>query len=187
MAILSLAYTTVLDHRSSHLALVPRIPFTLAKENVSGVAYQMFLQVDTVDGDSADQKHHGEIDVDSFAWSQVRGASASKPTMDGFRVTMPMSSASPKLFLYSAGGTKIPRAVLTVRAAGSQQDFLKWMLTDVRIVSYQTVGNTRGDGVQDQIVLGFGKVDVEYRPVLPNGTVGPAVQAGWDLRTGKSS
>ena len=158
-----------------------------ASDPSSRTGYEMFLKVDTIDGDVADSKHRSEISVDSFAWSQLRGATATKPTMDGFRITMPVSSASAKLFLYGAGGTRIPRIVLSVRTTGAQQDFLKWIFTDARIIGYQTVGNTKGDGIEDQIILGFGKVETEYRRVMQDGTLGEAVRAGFDQRTGKTN
>lgn len=144
--------------------------------------YEMFLKLDTIAGESTDLKHRGEISVDSFAWGESRSMGATRPTMDGIKITMPANKASPRLFLYTAGGLKVGRAVLSVRMAGSATDMLKWILTDSQIVSYQTVGNTHGDGVMDQITLVPGKVEVELVP--GDGTA--TVKAGWDQRTGKS-
>lgn len=160
----------------------------LAKENVSGgPTYDLFLKVDTIAGDANDAKHKNEIVVDSFSWEEGRAINASRPTMDGFRVTMPASSASPKFFLYGAGGTKIPRIVLSVKIRGSQQDFLKWTLTNAQVLSYKTVGNVHGDGISDQITFSFSKIEAEYRQPLPDGTLGPVIQGGWDQRTNKAS
>lgn len=150
--------------------------------NTSGQPqYEMFLKLDNLQGESADMKHKGEIPVDSFAWSGTRPAGAKQPSLNGLTVTIPTGRASPKLFLNMAGALKISRAVLSVRKAGSGDDFLKWILTDTFITSYQTVGNTHGDGVTDQIVLMPGKIEVELKAA--DGTV---VKSGWDLRTGKS-
>lgn len=144
--------------------------------------YEMFLKLDTIAGDATDQKHRGEITVDSFAWGETRSSGATRPSMEGFKVTMPANKASPRLFLYTAGGLKIGRAVLSVRTAGAGSDMLQWILTDVQIVSYQTVGNTHGDGVMDQITLVPGKIEVALVPSDGSATV----KAGWDQRTGKS-
>jgi type VI secretion system secreted protein Hcp len=144
--------------------------------------YEMFLKLDTIPGDSTDQKHKAEIAVDSFAWGETRGMGAGKPSMDGLVVTLPANKASPKLFLYTAGGLKISRVVLSVRSAGAGSDMLRWILTDAQIVSYKTVGNTHGDGVMDQITLVPGKIEVE---LLPSDGSAP-MKAGWDQRTGKS-
>ncbi len=144
--------------------------------------YEMFLKLDTITGESTDPHHRGEILIDSFAWGETRSIASTKPTMDGFTFTMPVNKASPKIFLYTAGGLKIGRSVLSVRKIGSSADSLRWILTDAKIVSYQTVGNTHGDGVSDQIVLVPGKIEVELVPKDGSATV----KAGWDQRTGKS-
>jgi type VI protein secretion system component Hcp len=80
----------------------------------------------------------------------------------------------------------MPRVVLSVRRAGSDQDFLKWILTDARVASFQTVGNIHGDGVQDAVTFVFSKIEVEYRQTLPDGSLGTTVRAGWDQRTNKA-
>ncbi len=160
----------------------------LAKDDASGSkSYDMFLKVDTVTGDATDQKHRNEISVDSFSWSESRGVGTARPTMDGFIVTMPASTASPKLFLYGAGGTRVPRVVLSVKMKGGTQDFLKWVLIDAQVISYKTVANTYGDGVVDQVTFSFAKIENEYHQVLPDGSLGPAVKAAWDQRTNKAS
>ncbi|OGJ66637.1 hypothetical protein A3A67_00390 [Candidatus Peribacteria bacterium RIFCSPLOWO2_01_FULL_51_18] len=152
----------------------------VAKEDAS--VYKMFLKVDTVTGDSADEKHRSETDADSFAWQIQRDASSGRPAMDGFRVTMRVSKASPSLFLYGAAGTRVPKVILAVRRDNSKEDFLKWILTDVYVASFKTVGNTQGDGLQDEVVFGFSKIEVEYKQ-----TDGKTVRKGWDIRTNKSS
>lgn len=144
--------------------------------------YEMFLKLDTLGGGSTDTRHRDEIVIDSFSWGETRSQGATRPTMEGLTVTLQNGKASPRLFLYTAGGLKISRGVLTVRRAGTNDDFLVWTLTDSQIVSYKTVGNTHGDGVQDQIVIVPGKIEVSLKP-----SDGSAVQkAGWDQRTGKS-
>lgn len=144
--------------------------------------YRMFLKLDTIAGESADAQHRNEIEIDSFSWGASRNAGAGKTTLGELTFTMPTNKASAKVMLYMAGGLKISRAVLSVRKNGKPDDFLKWILTDAYAVSYQTVGNTHGDGVVDQVKLSAGKVEIEYRPA--DGSA--VVKAGWDQRTGKS-
>jgi type VI secretion system secreted protein Hcp len=144
--------------------------------------YDMFLKLDTLPGGSSDARHRDEIEIDSFSFGTERGQSATRPSMKSFIVTLPVGKASPRLFLYTAGGLKITRGVLSVRRTGTNDDFLKWILTDMKIVSYTTVGNTHGDGVMDQLVLVPGKVEVELKP--SDGS--SVMKAGWDQRTGKS-
>lgn len=190
LALLSLiAMVLVARERASESPRVAEIGVltAAAATDVTGEqVYDMFLRVDTIQGQSADEKHRDQIEVDSFAWQEGRTRTAGKPSMESFRITMPVSKASPRLFLYVAGGIQIPKAVLSVRRRGAPDDFLRWTLTDVQPVSFRTVGNTHGDGVQDELVFSFSKVEVEYREPLPNGTLAPAIKAGWDQRTNKS-
>ncbi len=184
LAVLSYAYSIGLDQSGKTMqARQIGIMTALAADDASG--YEIFLKLDAIQGDSDDSKHRNEIVVDSYAWTEVRAVGAPKVSMNGFTITMPVSRASAKMFLFGASGTKIARVVLSVRKDNGL-DFLKWTLTDGQITSYQTVGNTHGDGVSDQITITFGKIEVEYRQVLPDGTLGPAQNAGWDQRTGKS-
>lgn len=180
VALLSYMVAAMSEKQSRHTEASVGVLTAVAATSDSG--YEMFLKLDTIAGDSSDQKHKNEIEIDSFAWGETRGVGATRPTMDGLKITMPATKVSPRLFLYTAGGLKIPRAVLSVRRAGSDVDSLKWILTDAQITSFQTVGNVHGDGVTDQITLSPAKIEVEY---LPEGG-GASVKAGWDQRTGKS-
>lgn len=158
------------------------IPMAIAKDDRVSGNLLMFLKLDSVAGNATSVRHKGEIDIDSYAWSVERSTGSSKPSLQAFTLTLPSGRASPKLFLMSAGGVKFQRAVLSVQQSGTEQDFLRWILTDVTITSYKTVGNIHGDGITDQIVLSFAKAEVEYTP----SEGGAPVKAGWDLRTGKS-
>lgn len=180
VALLSYMVAAMSEKQSRHTEASVGVLTAVAATSDSG--YEMFLKLDTIAGDSSDQKHKNEIEVDSFAWGETRGVGATRPTMEGLKITMPATKVSPRLFLYTAGGLKITRAVLSVRRAGSDVDSLKWILTDAQITSFQTVGNVHGDGVTDQITLSPAKIEVEY---LPEGG-GASVKAGWDQRTGKS-
>lgn len=161
---------------------VSDIPMAIAKDDRVNGNLQMFLKLDTIAGNAEGAKHKGEIDIDSYAWSVERQSGSAKPSMQTFTLTLPAGRASPKLFLMNAGGVKFQRAVLAVQNAGTEQDVFRWILTDVAITSFKTVGNVRGDGIADQIILSFAKVEVEY--MLPEG--GAPIKAGWDQRTGKS-
>jgi type VI secretion system secreted protein Hcp len=128
-----------------------------------------FLKLDGVDGESADKKHAGSIDVESFSWGLTNsstntpggGAGAGRASFQDFSFTSRVSKASPKLFLACASGQHIKKAVLTVRKAGSeQQDYLQVTLTDCLVSSYQSAGESGGDAVPtDQFSLNFAKIE----------------------------
>jgi type VI secretion system secreted protein Hcp len=152
---------------------------------LNDIDLEIFLRVDGVTGEAADDTHKSDVLVDSYSFSTSRTPSAAAPAMADFLVTMPANKASAKLMVYAAGSVNVPRVVLAVRRKNGVQDFLRWTLTDAYVSSYKTVGNLHGDGVQDQVGFAFGKIEAEYRQVLPDGTYGPAVKSGWDRRTNK--
>ena len=158
------------------------------------MAIDMFLKIDGIEGESTDAKHKNEIDILFYAWSEVQpapaggaGGGAGKIAMQDLHFSMLVNKASPKLFLACAKGEHFKNAVLTVRHTGaSPAEFLKWRFTDVLISSYQTAGDVAtGTLPADHASLKFGKIEVEYSPVKPDGTLGTPVKAGWDSKTNK--
>jgi type VI secretion system secreted protein Hcp len=105
-----------------------------------------FLKIDTIEGESQDSKHKGEIDIDSWSWGATQtgahaaggGGGAGKVAMQDFHFTMKVNKASPKLMLACANGQHIPKAVLTCRKAGKeQQEYMKVTMSDLLVSSYQ--------------------------------------------------
>ena len=104
------------------------------------MAVDYFLKIDGVPGESADAKHKGEIQLESFSWGETGsggagaggGGGAGKVQMQDLVVTMVVSKASPKLMLACATGKHHKDAVLTARRAGkAQQEFLVFKFKDV--------------------------------------------------------
>jgi type VI secretion system secreted protein Hcp len=160
------------------------------------MAVDYFLKIDGIDGESQDAKHKNEIDIASFSFGEVQtGTSSSGGGSGGGKVQMQdaqftasyASKAGPKLFLACAGGDHIKKAVLVCRRAGKeQQEFLKWTFSDLLISSYQHSGH-HGDSLPSETFsLNFSKIEVEYKEQKPDGTLGGATPAGWDLKANKT-
>lgn len=158
-------------------------------------AVDYFLKVDGIEGESHDHKHKGEIDVDSWSWGETQagthsgggGGGAGKVQMQDFHFVMQVNKATPKLMLACATGQHIPKAVLTCRKAGKeQQEFLKITLSDLLVSSFQTGGSGHSDVVPtDQISLNYSKIEFEYKEQKADGTLGGAVKAGYDVKINK--
>jgi type VI secretion system secreted protein Hcp len=59
---------------------------------------------------------------------------------------------------------------------------MKFTFSDLLVSSYQT-GGSGGDVVpMEQISLNYAKIEVEYKEQKPDGTLGGAVKAGYDLK-----
>jgi type VI secretion system secreted protein Hcp len=151
----------------------------------------VFLKIEGIPGESADHRHGGEIEILSFSWGASAshagggGGGAGKVQMQDFQLVTRTSAASPLIFLATVSGQHIPSAVLTVRkAGGEQQEYMTITLRDVVISSYQQ--SSGGDVVPtDQISLNFSRIEFEYRPQNPDGSLGSPVKAGWDLKANK--
>jgi type VI secretion system secreted protein Hcp len=155
------------------------------------MAVDYFLKIDGVDSESTDNKHKNEIDVESFSWGATQtgassargaGAGAGKVSMQDFHFVMKVNKASPILMLSCATGKHIKAATLTCRkAGGDQQEYMKVVMSDLLVSSYQTGG--AGEIPTDQISLNFGKIEFEYKPQKADGTLDSPVKTGWDLKT----
>jgi type VI secretion system secreted protein Hcp len=153
-------------------------------------AFDYFLKIDGIKGESSDAVHRGEIDVESWAWGETQarppeGGRAGKVAMSDFSFTTKLSKAAPKLFLSCAEGSHIKAAWLTARRTAAKADyFLKWRFSDLLISSYQT-GASSGEAPVDQVSFNFAKIEVEYKEQKADGSFGAGFKAGWDLNANK--
>jgi len=166
------------------------------------VAFDAFLKLDGIPGDSVDAAHKGEIQVLGFQGglsnpvhigSATGGAGAGKATFQDFQFTAPVSSATPKLLLACASGQHINSAILAVRKAGGKGpggglDFLKYTLTDVFVSSVTTGGAGSDEAVHEQFSLAFAKLQVSFQAEnAAGGSAGTPITSGWDLRQNKQA
>lgn len=159
-------------------------------------AVDYFLKIEGIEGESMDHKHKGEIQIESWSFGESQsgthasggGGGAGKVQMQDFHFVMKVSKASPKLFLACATGQHIKKAVLVCRKAGKdQQEFYKTTFTDILVSSFQTGGSGHSDVVpMEQLSLNFAKIEIEYKEQKPDGTLGGAIKAGYDLKANKA-
>jgi type VI secretion system secreted protein Hcp len=154
-----------------------------------------FLKIGDIEGESADSKHKGEIDIESWSWGASQhatsgsggGGGAGKVHMQDLHFVMKMNKASPKLMLACATGKHYDKAVLTLRkAGGGQQEYAKITLGHVLVSSYQTGGSAQGDIVPlEQVSLNYDTIEMEYKDQKGDGTLGAATKAGWNQKENK--
>jgi type VI secretion system secreted protein Hcp len=135
------------------------------------MAFDAFLKLDGVPGESVDAKHKGEIEVLSFSWGATQPGVANgapsrnaKAQIDVLTIIKRVDKASPKLILQSCGGNSLPNATLTVRKnidEGQPSEFLKVKLSDVVISSLSAGGNGQTDQLPlEQLSLNFSKMEI---------------------------
>jgi hypothetical protein len=88
------------------------------------------------------------------------------------------------MFVGVAEGKHFKSAVLSVRRDGrDMQDFFKLTLSDVLLNSLQT--QSSGDSFEVRASLTYSKIEMSYRPQLPNGSSGAEIKGGWDIKQNK--
>lgn len=166
------------------------------------MAFDYFLKLEGVDGESTDDKHKDWIEIDSFSWGlgqagigedgrpgaagAAGGGAAGKVQVQDFSFVKKIDKSSPVLMLSCATGQHMKEGVLIGRKAGDKpHEYLKIKLTDILISGYQT-GGSAGDVVPtDQFSLNFAKIEFSYTPQDPRGTEGKTVTTGYDVKANK--
>ena len=161
-------------------------------------AVDMFLKVTgakqgLIKGESQDETHKGEIEIESFSYEVKQpydvsggGIGVGKRQHSPFRFRLRAQSASPKLFRAATTGEHLKEVVLTCRKAGGKQhEYLKWIFKTAFVVHYKTGCGAEGEIVPiDEIALSFQVVTIEYREQTAQGTGGGVVVAedSWKLQ-----
>ena len=156
------------------------------------MAVDVFLKIGDVKGESKDSKHEGEIDVLSWSWglsqtglgSMGGGSGAGKANFGDLNFMHALDKASPVLMLKCATGEHFADATLTSRKAGKgQQDYLIIKLKEVFITSVQPSGSS--EHPMESISLQAAKVDLEYKPQKPDGSLDAGLHFIYDIKANK--
>jgi len=152
-------------------------------------AFDMFLKLDGVEGESIDAKHPKEIEALSFSQGLSTppplpgGGGGGKASFSDFNITKLVDKSTPILFLKCAQGAHIEEALLVLRQSGANGfEFYKIKLTDVLITSVQTSGSSGGDNrPTESISLNFTKIEWTYVPQKADGTADTPVVTTWNV------
>lgn len=145
-----------------------------------------FLKIDGIDGESQDTKHPNEIRIENFTTNVVnRGRhgdyKVGKPFHDDVRFSAFVDQSYPKLKQACAIGDHIPKAVLTCRKAGkNQQEYLRITWSDLLITSCKL--DTGLEALPHvEFTISFAKKQIEYKEQKQDGSLGGAITAFVDL------
>jgi type VI secretion system secreted protein Hcp len=156
------------------------------------MAFDAFLKIDGIDGESTRKGFEKQIPILSFSWGGTNpstigvtgGGGGGKGTLSSLNVMKKSDSSSPKFFQKCMEGEHIKKAALTLLKAGGKEavDFVKYELENVFIDSVQYSGAQGGDDApMESISVAFGKVTYTYTPQKPDGTKGSPVVGQWDV------
>ena len=160
------------------------------------MASDIFAKIGDIKGESADDKHKDEIEVLSFSWGVANaatigagggggGAGAGTATFHDLSFTHTIDKASPRLLQACATGSHLKEATITHRKAGKgQQEFLVIKMNDI-IITGVSLGDSSGGGTSENVTLAFAKIDLEYRPQRPDGSLDPGIHFKFDIKANK--
>lgn len=154
------------------------------------MAFNAYLQIDGIKGESTDKDHKDWISVISFSHSisQVTsvpspsgGGAAGKVTHQEIVVTKHVDIASPKLYEACATGKHFPNAVIDVsRSAGATPaKYLVIRMQDVIISGVASSGASGNDVPIETVSLNYGSIQWVYTPQNPDGSTGTDVIGTW--------
>jgi type VI secretion system secreted protein Hcp len=157
------------------------------------MASDIFAKIGDIKGESTDDKHKDEIEVLSFSWGVTNsaiiksggGGGVGKATFQDLAFVHSIDKASPSLLRVCATGLHIKEATITQRKPGKgQQEFLIIKMNDV-IVTGVALSDSSSGTSSENVSLAFAKVDFEYRPQKPNGSLDAGVHFKYDIKANK--
>jgi len=158
------------------------------------MAVDMFIKIDGIKGESADDKHKEEIDVLAWSWGLSQsgsahmggGAGAGKVNVSDLSFTKYIDVASPDLYLSCCNGKHLKDAKLVVRKAGENPlEYLIVTLEDVIVSSVSNGGSGGEDRLTENVTLNFARVKVDYTAQDAKGGSAAKPKMGWDVAANK--
>ena len=154
------------------------------------MAVDIFIKIDTVDGESRDKTHKKDIDVLAWSWGMSNsgsahvggGAGAGKVNVQDLSFTKWVDSATPKLVKACCDGAHFKDATLVVRkAGGSPVEYIKLKIQEVLITSVSTGGSGGEDRLTEDATINFAQFSLDYAPQDEKGAAGTAINASWNI------
>jgi len=163
------------------------------------MAFDAFLKIDGIPGESTDDKHKDWIEILSYscgasqpgsgAASSGGGRSAERVDLQDFSIVKTLDKASPKLFLHCCNGRHIKEIMLELcRAGGDKHKYMEYKLENVIVSSVRPGGSAQGGETLplEEVTFNYGKINVTYTQTdHKTGMPGGQVSSHWDAVTNK--
>lgn len=159
------------------------------------MAFDAFLKIANVPGESSDAKHTEWIEILSFShgmsqpslaqMSRQGGITTGRVEMHDLSVVKALDKASPKLALACCKGDHFATVQVELcKATGDKQKYMEYKLSDVVVASVRPAGTSQGNDELplEEVAFRFGKIEWNYTALdSKSGKPKGNVQAGWDL------
>lgn len=156
------------------------------------MAFDAFIKIDGIEGESTDAQHTGWIEAlyyktglhqkKSSTASTAGGASVERADFKDFVFTKQLDKASPKLALACAAGTHIDKIVVELCRAGTDKiKFMEYTLTNCFITKV-TSGGSEKIFPAETFNVNFGKIEWCYaQQQRKGGGAAGNIANGWSL------
>lgn len=158
------------------------------------MAFDAFIKIDGIDGESTDDKHKGWIEMTSYnhgvnqavssTASSSGGASAERATFRDFSFTKELDIASPALALACADGTHIDEITVELCRAGKDKvKFMEYKFKNCLISGVEVGGTGSGEIPTESVAINYGKINWAYtQQKREGGGASGNMATGWDLQ-----
>ena len=159
------------------------------------MAYDAFLKLDGITGESQKDKHKGEIDIMSFSWGVANptsvgtgtGLTSGKSQHADFSIVKSVDKSSPTLFQKCCGGQHFPKATValqkTTGVGGDAYLTFDFSKLHVTHISWSGTGTANHDTPTETVSFAYEEVKISYKPQNADGSLGAQVMAGWNVGT----
>lgn len=157
------------------------------------MAYDAFLKLDGIQGESQKKNHTNEIDIMSFSWGASNstsvgtgtGPSTGKVSVSDFSIMKSTDSSSPILFQKCCDGSVITTGQVALQksaGSGGPIEYLVFKFTNIYVTSVQWSGSGgMGDTPSESVSFVFETGTVDYTPQADTGSGTGTVHGGWDI------
>jgi type VI secretion system secreted protein Hcp len=163
------------------------------------MAFDAFLKIEGIPGESTDSKHTDWIEIlrfnhkmeqpASITASSTGGATAERVNHGTFDIVHLLDKASPKLYDACCTGKHIKEVTLELcRAGGDKVKYMEIKLEQVIVSKITCEGTTNDEGFpSEKIHFSYGKIKWIYtQQKRTDGLGGGNVNSGWDLTANKA-
>lgn len=152
----------------------------------------IFLKLDSVDGESLDQDHQNWIEVESFTWGVDnpssfaigQGGQATQAHVASIGVQKRMDNSSVTLFKNCTTGKHIQSGTISCMKldGDTRVEYMKVELTDIMVSNVQISGVGSEQVVQEHVSLVFAKFKETYKLQQNLGSAQGAKEFGYDVQ-----
>jgi len=162
------------------------------------MAFDAFLKIDGIPGESTDGAHADWIEIQSFSHlieqpaqstaSSAGGATAERVNHGMYLITHFLDKASPKIYEACCTGKHIKDVTIELcRAGGDKLKYMEIKMEQVLIARVVPKGSSNDAGFpSEEVNFTYGKIKWTYtQQKRGDGSGGGNVSAGWDLTANK--